>query len=161
MTDPSTVVAPGTGRRGVLRGAAALGVAGVLAGPLAACGSAADGAAPSDDPTGAGGGRPTGEIVQAGDVPVHGGKILTVSGTKVVVTQPEDGTYKAFSAICTHRGCTVNTVEDDVIHCPCHHSEYDASTGAVIKQAPGVPAGTQAPLASIPITVQGGTVSFA
>ena len=28
----------------------------------------------------------------------------------VVVTQPEAGTYKAFSAICTHQGCLVGSV---------------------------------------------------
>ena len=42
----------------------------------------------------------------AADVPVGGGTIL--ADQQVVVTQPEKGTYKAFTAICTHQGCTVN-----------------------------------------------------
>ena len=37
------------------------------------------------------------------------------------------GDFKAFTAICTHQGCTVNAVADNVISCPCHGSQYDAS----------------------------------
>ena len=54
---------------------------------------------------------------------------------KVVVTQPTRGDFKAFSAICTHQGCTVNGVSDGVITCPCHGSTFDIATGEV-KQGP-------------------------
>ncbi|HTW99967.1 MAG TPA: Rieske 2Fe-2S domain-containing protein, partial [Acidimicrobiales bacterium] len=36
--------------------------------------------------------------------------------------------------ICTHAGCTVNfdeSVEEFI--CPCHGSEYNAATGAVLR----------------------------
>ena len=147
-----------TTRRGLLRGAAVLGAAGVVVGPLAACGSrtpSRSSGASAGSPTGAVGDRPTGPILRASDVPVGGGQVLTVAGTKVVVTQPVAGTFKAFSAVCTHQGCTVNSITDDVIRCPCHGAEFDGSTGAVI-QGPAT-----APLATIPIAVQDGTVSFA
>ena len=148
-------------RRGVLRGVAVAGAIGALAVPLAACTESSSDNSPSGSPTGAGGGKPSGTITQTSEVPVNGGQSLTASGTKVVVTQPQSGVYKAFTAICTHRGCTVNRVEDNVIFCPCHNSEYDATTGAVVKQAAGEAAGAQGPLASIPIAVQDGTIVFA
>jgi len=54
------------------------------------------------------------------------------AGDKVVVTQPAPGTFKAFSAICTHRGCTVNKVADGTIDCPCHGSKYAIADGSVV-----------------------------
>ena len=54
------------------------------------------------------------------------------TGDKVVVTQPAPGTFKAFSAICTHRGCTVNKVADGTIDCPCHGSKYAIADGSVV-----------------------------
>ena len=38
----------------------------------------------------------------------------------------------AFSAVCTHQGCTVDKVAGGAISCPCHGSRFDAQTGAVI-----------------------------
>src|SRR6478735_1640695 len=141
-------------RRGVLKGAAALGVVGAVAG-LAACGGSDDATSPNGSPSGAGGGKPSGAIVKTSDVPVGGGKVVNASGTKVVVTQPTEGSFVAFSAVCTHQGCTVNSVEDDVIHCPCHGSQFNGTTGAVVTGP------ATAPLASIPVAVADGTVSFA
>ena len=64
------------------------------------------------------------------DVPVGGGTV--VEGAKVVVCQPSAGVYKAFSAICTHQGCTVGSVSDNQIHCPCHGSVFSATDGSVV-----------------------------
>ena len=54
-----------------------------------------------------------------------GGKVF--ADDKVVVTQPEKGEFKAFSAVCTHAGCLVSGVKDSVITCDCHGSRF--STG--------------------------------
>jgi Rieske Fe-S protein len=43
------------------------------------------------------------------DVPEGSGAIFPEQ--KVVVTQPEPGDFKAFSAVCTHQGCLVKSVE--------------------------------------------------
>jgi nitrite reductase/ring-hydroxylating ferredoxin subunit len=43
------------------------------------------------------------------DVPEGGGVVFR--DQKVVVTQPEPGEFKAFTAVCTHQGCLVDSVE--------------------------------------------------
>jgi nitrite reductase/ring-hydroxylating ferredoxin subunit len=118
-------------RRGVLR------VAGVVvgAGALAACssppvptapadsagGAAATSGSGSDATSAAAGGTPTSEV------PVGGGTVFP--DTMTVVTQPTAGTFKAFDAVCPHQGCTVGSVENGQIICPCHQSHFDATTG--------------------------------
>jgi Rieske Fe-S protein len=48
------------------------------------------------------------------------------------VTQPEEGTFKGFSATCTHQGAILNSVSDGAIHCPRHGSAFDISDGSVV-----------------------------
>lgn len=88
-----------------------------------------------------------GQVVgQTTDVPEGAGAVF--SNSKLVVTQPETGDYRAFSASCTHAGCTVQEV-DEVIRCLCHGSEFDISTGeALVGPA-------QEPLESFEVTVEG------
>ena len=63
-------------------------------------------------------------------IPVGSGTVFT--GPKVVVTQPTAGEFKAFSAVCTHMGCIVSQVSNGTIDCPCHGSQYNITTGAVV-----------------------------
>lgn len=86
-------------------------------------------------------------------VPVGGAASFTdpADGQPAYVVQPAPGTFKAFSAVCTHAGCTVQ-FQQRTFFCPCHASTFDGTTGAVVSgPAP-------APLPSIPITVSGGTI---
>lgn len=77
-------------------------------------------------------GRRTGPVtVAAADVPVGGGKID--ASAAIVVTQPTAGVFKAFTAICTHQGCTVAGVSDGKILCPCHGSVFSAADGSVLQ----------------------------
>jgi Rieske Fe-S protein len=153
----------------VLAGVGLVGLAGVVS----ACGSGGSssssaatsaaappatgtGSAPSS--TGGPGGADSGSTAGAqgsalattSEIPVGSGKIFT--GEKVVVTQPNSGDFKAFSAVCTHMGCIVSTISDGTIDCPCHGSQYSISTGAVV----GGPA--PSPLASQAITVTGSNI---
>ncbi|MFF9394023.1 Rieske (2Fe-2S) protein [Streptomyces griseoluteus] len=84
------------------------------------------------------------------EIPEGGGKIFAAQ--KVVVTQPEKGEYKAFSAICTHQGCTLDKVANGTVDCSCHGSRFRISDGSVA-QGPA----TQ-PLAAKEIMVHGNTV---
>ena len=79
-----------------------------------------------------------------------GGVVL--ADQAVVVTQPQAGQFKAFSAICTHQGCLVSEVADNQILCPCHGSLFSAQDGSVL-QGPAT-----APLPTAGITVDGGSV---
>jgi Rieske Fe-S protein len=63
-------------------------------------------------------------------IPVGGGTIF--SGARVVITQPSAGDFHAFSAVCTHMGCIVSQVSNGTIDCPCHGSQYNIATGAVV-----------------------------
>jgi Rieske Fe-S protein len=43
-----------------------------------------------------------------------------------ILVRTPDGGYRAFSAVCTHLGCTVQYKADDrVIWCACHDGRYD------------------------------------
>lgn len=150
-----------------------------LAGLLAACGGGDDDGQPAagttdanrtqdptDDPAQSPDGDPTMEdtsppsepdetsngnaLAAAGDVPVGGGVIL--DGPGVVVTQPVDGEFAAFSATCTHQGCTVAEVGDGLITCPCHGSQYSVEDGSV-QRGPA-----EGPLPEVPIVVEGGQI---
>jgi Rieske Fe-S protein len=88
----------------------------------------------------------------AGALNGSGGKVD--ENAKVVVTQPVAGTFKAFTAVCTHQGCLVTKVVDSVISCPCHGSQFSAFDGTV-KQGPA----TQ-PLAEQKLTVDNGTLKL-
>lgn len=83
----------------------------------------------SPEDTGTGGAAE--ELAKTADIPVGGGKIF--KDRKVVVTQPEEGDFKAFSAVCTHAGCIVSSVSDETIDCACHGSRFKITDGAVAK----------------------------
>lgn len=54
-----------------------------------------------------------------------------VSGTNIVIreaTTNDASSFKAFSLVCTHQGCTVNYDDSgNVFNCPCHGSKYDGN----------------------------------
>jgi Rieske Fe-S protein len=105
-------------RRRVLLGGAALG--GLT---LSACGG-------YPPPYGEHGGPEQGPVDH---VPVGGGKVY--ASRQVVVTQPTPGDFRGFRAVCTHRACLVNSVENGTINCPCHGSRFAITDGAV-RQGP-------------------------
>ena len=53
-----------------------------------------------------------------------------VDGADDIIIRQTDGSLSAFSAVCTHAGCTVG-FEGGVIACPCHGATFNAQTGAV------------------------------
>lgn len=88
-------------------------------------------AEPSEAATsgGATGGGSQELTAKAADIPVGSGKIFPDAQT--VITQPKNGEFKAFSAVCTHQSCIVATVTD-TINCDCHGSKYSITDGSVV-----------------------------
>ena len=102
-------------------------------------------------PSGSGGAS----LVAVSDVPVGSAvSAKTADGKPIVVSQPTKGDIVAFSAICTHRGCTVKPAGKQ-FQCPCHGSVYDAKTAKVL-QGPA-----PAPLSSVAVKVVNGNVVLA
>ncbi len=136
----------GSNRRQVLHGVAAVGGALVAGSVLHGCGSKE--AKPSPAPSASAGTA----IGKAADVPVGGGKVY--GDLKLVVTQPKAGEFKGFSAVCTHQGCIVSSIEDRKIHCACHGSNFAVTDGSVVNGP------ASAPLPPIEIADDNGTLTF-
>ena len=150
--DPTgTAAAPS--RRAVLVGSGAFGATCLLA----ACGTdtAATPAAPrpaggaplpaGSAPGSVGGGSSASALASVSDVPAGGGVIKG----DFVITQPSEGTFKAFSKVCTHQGCDVSEISDAGIVCKCHNSVFSIEDGSV-RSGPA-----KAPLAATEVKVDG------
>jgi nitrite reductase/ring-hydroxylating ferredoxin subunit len=121
---------------------------------LAACGGDDPGSTAADEgalDTGHTAGTPdSGPLTSASEVPVGGGVIFP--DQQVVVTQPAEGEFKCFTAVCTHQGCTVGTVEDGEIRCPCNGSRFSAEDGSVTSGP------ASSPLEEFEVSVEGDQV---
>ncbi len=153
-----------TTRRAVIAGAAGVAAASILAacgddstdgsGSTGGGGAATTGGAQATTPgTGTTTGGASGALASTSDIPVGGGKIFT--DKDVVVTQPAAGTFKAFSATCTHQGCPLTDVTNGIINCNCHKSQFSATDGSV-KQGPATKA-----LTAKKINVNGSSITLA
>jgi Rieske Fe-S protein len=69
-------------------------------------------------------------LIALDDVAVGSGRIIT--DPPVVVVRPSANAVRGFSAICTHQGCTVSSISNGTINCPCHGSRFDLLTGRVV-----------------------------
>ncbi|MFF2963722.1 Rieske (2Fe-2S) protein [Streptomyces sp. NPDC057963] len=152
------------GRRAVVTAVGAVSVTAVLT----ACGSKKEsggsggsggsgrsgGSGGSDavEPAASGRSRGGDVLAKTTDIPEGGGKIF--ADRDVVVTQPQAGSFKAFSSKCTHQGCAVSSVSDGTINCPCHGSKFDMVTGSVTAGPAPKPLPTRA------ITVEGGSITL-
>ncbi len=114
---------------------------GVGAIALAACGGGGD----VPELTGVG---PGDVVVPLSEVPAGGAYEVSIDGRRVVVSRPGEDTVVAFSARCTHQGCTVRATEEGLV-CPCHGSVFDPADGAAV-HGPATE-----PLAPVGVTVRG------
>jgi Rieske Fe-S protein len=146
-------------RRAVVTGTGVLAATAALA---ACAGYENQGAAPqleappadSDEPAQGGDAAPAGDqLASTSDIPVGGGAVF--EDEEVVVTQPEPGTFKAFSATCTHQRCTVSKVANGTIDCSCHGSKFAVADGSVVNGP------ASRPLAQRQITVSGDSIQLA
>ncbi|MEU5954254.1 Rieske (2Fe-2S) protein [Streptomyces sp. NPDC047525] len=130
-----------------------------LAAALAACGESDDSydSDPAADKVPDKAAEPEGAagavLAKTSEIPVGGGKIFKEEG--VVVTQPTEGEFKAFSNRCTHKQCPVTSVEGGTINCPCHGSKFAIADGSV-KASPATK-----PLPTAEIRVDGDSITLA
>ena len=81
-------------------------------------------------------------------MPLNSAKIVKYNKKPVIVVHEQDGTVKAFSAICTHLGCVVDyDAPNKQFHCNCHDSIYDSNGQRI-----GGP--SRLPLPAYPVTVE-------
>ena len=73
-------------------------------------------------------------------------------GNPAVLVRLRSGTFVAYSAVCTHEGCTV-AYRNRQLACPCHGSVFDPANNARVVNGPA-----QRPLPKIPVEVRGGEV---
>ena len=140
MTDDRVSKTAGdASRRTVMSGIVGVGVGVPI---LAACGSddsessgssgsggGSDGGGDGGGDDGGGGASASGAIGKTSEVPVGGAKIFKAE--KVMVSQPNEGEFKAFSTVCTHQGCPITKIDGDEIECGCHGSRFAVADGSV------------------------------
>jgi cytochrome b6-f complex iron-sulfur subunit len=101
-----------------------------------------------------GGGAKAGGAAIASESEVAPGSALTFkdSGNPAVLVHLKSGDFVAYSAVCTHQGCTV-AYKGGNLACPCHGSVFDPAKGAEVVAGPA-----PSPLPEIPVKVEGGEV---
>jgi Rieske Fe-S protein len=152
-------------RETFIRLAAALGVGAATASVTACGGDSGDGGSgdgsgvgPSTPAASAGGSEEAaagtgGEaIARESDVAPGGAVKFKDGGRDAVLVHLDGGEFVAYSAVCTHAGCTV-AYKDGQLACPCHGSIFDAANGAEVVSGPA-----QTPLPEIPIRMQDGQI---
>ncbi len=73
------------------------------------------------------------------ELPSGSGKIFNFGGRPAILVRTPTGAYRAFSAVCTHLGCTVQYRADlGHIWCACHDGHYDLN-GQVLAGPPPRP----------------------
>ena len=131
-------------RRGVLR----VGLTGVLAVAFAGVGKFFANAVPSTTNSAAGG---SAKIIKLAALKVGATtNFVSKNGSPAVLFRTKKGVF-AYSAICTHQGCTVSySPAAKLLQCPCHGAQYDPLNSARVVNGP-----TQTPLAKIKVAVSG------
>jgi thiosulfate dehydrogenase [quinone] large subunit len=79
---------------------------------------------------------PGAAIGAASAVPAGGAAQFTdpATGNPAYVLRSANGQFRAFSAVCTHAGCTVNySASSQEFVCPCHGAQFDGTNGAVVR----------------------------
>lgn len=94
-------------------------------------------------------------IAKLADLPVGSAVNFTApDGSPAVAVRTAQNTVAAYSAICTHQGCTVQyDPGSKALLCPCHGAAYDPANHAKVLQGPA-----PSPLQELKATITGGSV---
>ncbi len=89
------------------------------------------------------------------DFPIDTGRIVRFGTRPAIVVRTKGGELRAFSAVCTHLGCTVQYRSDlEAIWCACHNGRFDLAGRNVGGPPPR-------PLDALAVTVRGEDVVLA
>ena len=90
-------------------------------------------------------------IVKASKFPVGSSrKFVAANGAPAFLFRTKSGVF-AYSAICTHQGCTVAySAGSKTLACPCHGGQYDPFASAAVVAGP-----PQSPLSSVKVAIDG------
>lgn len=150
----------GVSRRNLICGVVAAGAAVPL---IAACGgsdspsgASSAGTSPTpgggaSSPGGSSGGAAAGSI-KTSEIPVGGGKIFP--DRSLVVTQPTEGEFRAFTNQCTHQGARINKIDGEDLVCPLHGSRFSIADGSV----DGGPASSPLPEKTVTLAADGASL---
>lgn len=91
------------------------------------------------------------DAVSAGDL-----NAFEIEGVKVAVANV-GGTLHAFGNVCTHRRCPLakGDLEGTTVTCPCHGSQFDVTSGAVLSGP------AEEPVPSYPVRIEGDAIQIA
>ena len=69
-------------------------------------------------------------------------RVFDVRGTQIAVANVA-GTFYAFGDTCTHMQCSLaeGDLEETTVICPCHGSEFDVTSGEVLRGPAREPVG--------------------
>ena len=134
-------------RRSVLR----VGITGALAVAFSGAGKFFAKAAPATSDVAASKGT---KIIKLASLKVGGNHNFVASnGAPAILFRTKTGVF-AYSAICTHQGCTVKySSSSKTLKCPCHGAEFDPYKSAKVVTGPA-----QTPLGKVKVAVSGAWV---
>jgi len=134
-------------RRSVLR----VGITGALAVAFAGAGKFFAKAAPATSTVAAGKGT---KIIKLASLRVGAAHNFVASnGAPSILFRTKTGVF-AYSAICTHQGCTVKySTSSKTMVCPCHEAEFDPNKSGQVVTGPAVN-----PLGKVKVAVSGAWV---
>ena len=130
-------------RRSVLR----VGITGALAVAFAGAGKFFAKAAPATSKVSAGKGT---KIVKLASLKVGGNyNFVASNGAPSILFRTKTGVF-AYSAICTHQGCTVKySTSSKTLKCPCHQAEFDPYKSAKVVNGPA-----ETPLGKVKVAIK-------
>lgn len=136
-------------RRGVLR----IGIIAVLATAFAGAGKIFTPAAVQESAAASG----KTKVVKLASLKVGATKkFVLANGAPAILFRTKTGVF-AYSAICTHQGCTVNySASSKTLKCPCHGAEFDPQSSGKPIAGPAIN-----PLAKVKVAVEGAWVILA
>jgi len=77
---------------------------------------------------------------KAQELPENSALMFKFGSSPAMLIHGKDDLWVAFSAVCTHLGCTVKfEPEQNRIHCSCHGGVYDPATGKNVSGPPPKP----------------------